>query len=286
MAERTIFIENRCKIGYSNDYLKIDREGEIITFHIDEFDVIVFSSLEISCSLYLLNKLSEKGKSVIFCNSKKLPYCNLSPLTGTQNAYLRLQEQLSWSKEAKDIIWKKIVETKIQSQLDALKFFRKDKVSSIPMVELGDYGNAEGRFANDYFHNMFGRRFLRHNVDNINAALNYGYAILLSVTARIIAAHGYNQLIGIHHSSATNNYNLPCDIMEVFRPIIDIIVKYHGDVSLDTTYKCELVRSIYKDVKYKGQTLSVKYAIELFFMDIVKSMKDGVNRIGEFRIVS
>ena len=104
MAERTIFIENRCKIGYSNDYLKIDREGEIITFHIDEFDVIVFSSLEISCSLYLLNKLSEKGKSVIFCNSKKLPYCNLSPLAGTQNSYLRLQEQLSWSKEAKDII--------------------------------------------------------------------------------------------------------------------------------------------------------------------------------------
>ena len=58
MAERTIFIENRCKIGYSNDYLKIDREGEIITFHIDEFDVIIFASLEISCSLYLLNKLS------------------------------------------------------------------------------------------------------------------------------------------------------------------------------------------------------------------------------------
>lgn len=286
MAERTIFIENRCKIGYSNDYLKIDREGEVITFHINEFDVIIFSSLEISCSLYLLNKLSEKGKSVIFCNSKKLPYCNLSPLTGTQNAYLRLQEQLSWSKEAKDIIWKKIVEIKIQSQLDAMKFCGTDNSSLMPYVEPGDPGNAEGRFANYYFNNMFGKQFLRHNNDNINAALNYGYAVLLSVTARIVASHGYNQMIGIHHSSATNNFNLSCDIMEPFRPIVDIIVKYHGDKPLDTSYKCELAHSIYENIKYKGKNYSIKYAIDLFFTDIIQSMRHNENTIGEFRIAT
>lgn len=286
MAERTIFIENRCKISYSNDYLEIDRDGENIKFYIDEFDVVIFSSLEISCSLYLLNKLAENGKSVIFCNGKKLPYCNLSPIAGTQNSYLRLKEQLSWEKATKDIVWKKIIETKIQSQLDALKFCGADNVPSIPYVETGDFGNAEGHFANNYFNNMFGRQFLRHNADNVNAALNYGYAVLLSVTARIVASHGYNQMIGIHHASATNNFNLSCDIMEPFRPIVDIIVKNHGNEPLDTSYKCDLAHVIYENVQYKGQNYSIKYAIDLFFIDVVKSLKDNMNKIGEFKIVA
>lgn len=285
MVERTIFIESRCKISYSNDYLKVDKDGEITTFHIDEFDVVVFSSLEISCSLYLLNKLSEKDKVVIICDNKKLPQCGLYPLAGTYNANQRLREQLSWTKEAKDIIWTKIVEAKLQSQFDALKFCGID-APPVPFVECGDLSNAEGHFANEYFNKMFGRQFWRHNNDNINSALNYGYSVLLSVTARIIASHGYNQVLGIHHANMTNNFNLACDIMEPFRPIIDIIVKRHGDKPLDTLYKCDLAHSIYEDVRYNGQKCSVKLAIDLFFINTIKSLNDNENKIKEFSIIA
>lgn len=285
MAERTIFIENRCKIGYSNDYLKIDRDGEITTFHIDEFDVVIFSSLEISCSLYLFNKLSEDGKTIIFCNSKKLPYCSLFPFNGTGNSFLRLREQLEWSDNSKNTIWKYIVETKLQSQADALMYYGYRDVKK-PNVENGDSTNAEGRFANEYFNRIFGRRFLRHNNDNVNAALNYGYSILLSVTARIIASHGYNQALGVHHASATNNFNFACDIMEPFRPIIDIIVKRNGERMLDTEYKCELAHAIYKDVIYHGKTYSVKNAIDLFFLDVVKCLKGKCNNLGGLKIAA
>ena len=285
MAERTIFIENRCKISYSNDYLKVDKDGEISTFHIDEFDVVVFSSLEISCSLYLLSKLSERDKVVIFCDNRKLPQCSLFPLAGAYNSNLRLREQMSWNKEVKNLIWTKIVSTKLQSQADALKFCGIDALS-IPLIEYGDLNNAEGHFANEYFNKMFGRHFLRHDNDNINSALNYGYSVLLSVTARIIASHGYNQALGIHHASMTNNFNLSCDIMEPFRPIIDVIVKRHGDSPLDTSYKCALAHSIYENVRYNGQKCSVRLAIDLFFRDTIKSLNDNENKIGEFSIVA
>lgn len=274
MAERTVYIENRCKIGYSNDYLKIEKDGETIRFHIDEFDVVIFSSLEISCSLYTLNKLSANGKTVILCNEKKLPYCNLLPLFGTGNASSRLREQLEWNETLKSAVWKYIVEEKIRNQSNALKVCGCSEVEKLS-VELGDSTNAEGRFANSYFNAMFGKRFLRHNDDNINAALNYGYSVLLSLTARIIASHGYNQTMGIHHSGATNNFNLACDVVEPFRPLVDIIVKRHGDISLDTKYKCELAQVAYRDIVYKGKRYSVKYAIDLFFCDVLTCLKCG-----------
>lgn len=285
MTERTIFIESRCKLSYSNDYLKIDKDGENIRFHIREFDIVIFSALDLSCSLYTLNKLSANGKTVIFCDERKLPCCTLFPLNGTGNSFLRLREQLEWSDNSKNTVWKYIVETKLQSQADALRYYGCRDVKK-PDVESGDSTNAEGRFANEYFNKIFGRHFLRHNNDNVNAALNYGYSILLSVTARIIASHGYNQALGVHHASATNNFNFACDIMEPFRPIIDIVVKRNGERMLDTAYKCELAHAIYENVVYHGKTYSAKNAIDLFFLDVVKCLTGKDNNLGGLKIVA
>ena len=69
---------------------------------------------------------------------------------------------------------------------------------------------------------LFGTAFVRApHADATNNALDYGYSILLSHTACRIAAKGYLNQVGIHHHSKTNPYNLACDLMEPFRPLID-----------------------------------------------------------------
>lgn len=55
----------------------------------------------------------------------------------------------------------------------------------------------------------------------INAALNYGYSMILSVVNREISANGYLTQLGIFHSNMFNHFNLGSDLMEPFRILVD-----------------------------------------------------------------
>jgi hypothetical protein len=55
----------------------------------------------------------------------------------------------------------------------------------------------------------------------VNAALNYGYAVIRAFVARSQVAHGLLPTFGIHHDSELNAFNLVDDLIEVFRPFVD-----------------------------------------------------------------
>lgn len=281
MAERTILIEQRCKISYNNRYVVIEKDSGTTELHFDEFDTIIFETLNISCSLFLLNKLSSSGKTVIICDEKMLPYSGVFPLYGTQNAYAHLKKQLSWGDARKNLIWKQIVEQKIKMQQLALNYCGIDLKLKEGVLS-GDTTNVEGRFANAYFSNMYGKSFHRHDKDEVNSALNYGYVILTSSMARIIASHGYALPLGIHHISENNNFNLACDLVEPFRPIVDVIVKYHYQRALDAEYKKDLIKALYEKVCYGGKKYSVKNAMEALLIESVRLLNGESERIGEF----
>ena len=69
----------------------------------------------------------------------------------------------------------------------------------------------------------------------LNAALNYGYAILLSMVNREIVSRGYLIQCGICHRNEYNQFNLACDFMEPFRPSVDRLVvdSFAGNFDLD-----------------------------------------------------
>ncbi|MFR8248908.1 MAG: CRISPR-associated endonuclease Cas1 [Lachnospiraceae bacterium] len=56
-------------------------------------------------------------------------------------------------------------------------------------------------------------------------ALNYGYSLLLSTFNRCVVANGYITQLGLFHDNVFNQFNLACDLMEPFRPIVDMKVK-------------------------------------------------------------
>lgn len=280
MAERTILIESRCKICFNNGHIKIDTDNSNRVFHLDDFDTIVFSSLEITCSLYLLHMLVSRGKTILFCDKRKFPYSVLLPLYGTQNTYLRLSEQIQWKQEKKDIVWKNIIETKLSMQASAL-CIKGLTPFSIEEVTIGDKTNVEGRYADKYFKAMFGKNFRRHTNTPTNAALDYGYTIMLSAMTRIIISHGYNSTLGVHHIGGTNNYNFACDLIEPFRPMIDLTVKRNEkNENLDNIYKQELIKCLYEPMEYKNKINTLKNTMELFFLDVITSMKTENMNIG------
>ncbi len=91
-------------------------------------------------------------------------------------------------------------------------------------IELGDKTNREGHAAKVYFNALFGMDFSRSKECAINAALNYGYGILLSCFNREVIANGYITQLGLFHNNMFNQFNLASDLMEPFRILVDRIV--------------------------------------------------------------
>lgn len=68
---------------------------------------------------------------------------------------------------------------------------------------------------------MFGMDFRRNKECFTNAALDYGYSIILSVFNREIVSCGYFTQLGLCHRNPYNKFNLASDFMEPFRILVD-----------------------------------------------------------------
>ena len=183
-----------------------------------------------------------------------------------------------------------IVKTYNQDSMISLKITSIDEIkikndkynlltSYIDEVVSGDKTNREGHAAKVYFNALFGKDFVRNNNDNINAALNYGYAILLSTINKEVIAGGYLTQLGIHHKNEFNEFNLSCDLMEPFRVIVDNFVYFNQERELNTNYKLDIVNILNNSYKYQNKSYTLKDIIGLF----VKNTLNNINNTDEYK---
>ena len=64
-------------------------------------------------------------------------------------------------------------------------------------LEQFDPSNREGHSARIYFNTLFGNDFTRESDNDVNAALDYGYTLLLSMFAREVVVCGCMTQIGL-----------------------------------------------------------------------------------------
>ena len=118
-------------------------------------------------------------------------------------------------------------------------------------VQSGDKTNVEAKAAAFYFRRLYGLGFSRGDDHIINAALNYGYAIVRGMIARSIICYGLEPSLGLFHSSELNSYNLADDFIEVFRPVVDLHVSSRFDISeVSRALTPEIKRELYGIVNY------------------------------------
>lgn len=139
-------------------------------------------------------------------------------------------------------------------------------------VEILDPTNREGYAAKTYFSRMFGKEFTRDLSSPINSALDYGYSILLSNFNREIVNYGYLTQLGLKHMNQFNAFNLSSDLMEPFRPLVDLIVYEHGDEEFDRDYKLDLVEVLNEKVYIKGKEYYLTNAINLYLGSIFEAL--------------
>lgn len=278
MSWRTVVIASSAKLDYQMGYLVV-RKDMVTKIHLSEIRLLLIESTAVSLTAALLAELTDKKIKVIFCDAKRNPSSELLPYYGTHDTSLKIRNQIAWSDKIKVQMWTEIVSEKIRKQREVLLLREKKEEADLlgqylEEMELGDATNREGHAAKVYFNALFGKDFSR-SVDNVaNAALNYGYSILLSAFTREITANGYLTQLGLFHDNMFNPFNLASDLMEPFRPLVDRRVLQLQFSELQHEQKMQLVDILNMEIFVNERKEYVANAIKIYCKSVFDAISD------------
>lgn len=278
MSWRTVIVEGRCKLDYRMGYMVV-RAAEVKRVFLEEIAVLVIENPAISMTGCLLEELVNRKIRVIFCDSKRNPVSELVPHHGCHDSSARIKAQIRWSDATKGIVWQQIIREKILKQAALLCKLGRTRESVMlsayaDQVEPLDATNREGHAAKVYFNALFGMDFSRGLDCPTNAALNYGYSILLSAMNREISALGCLTQLGLFHDNRFNHFNLGCDLMEPFRILIDKRVVEQHPEKLELQEKRLLWKVLSDEVKINGARQTVLNAMRIYARSVIDSMNE------------
>lgn len=276
MSWRTVVISNSAKLDYKMGYMLV-RQKEIVKIHISEIALLLIESTAVSITASLLAELTKQKIKIIFCDEKRNPCSELIAFYGSHDTSAKVRSQVTWSKEVKSMIWTEIVSEKIRNQMKMLQNTGKDPEAELLAIYLeeiqpGDTTNREGHAAKVYFNGLFGKEFSRSLDIPLNAALNYGYTILLSAVNREIVANGYITQLGFFHDNMFNQFNMGSDLMEPFRILVDKKVYEMQPEKFEHEEKMQILDILNEEVLIDGKNNYVLNAIKIY----CKSVFDAV----------
>ena len=281
---RTIVIKDKAEISVKDKQLVAGGKSETI-IPLEQIRQIMIESAFSQINVSAINAAIQENIHIMLCNERHTPVSEIIPIVHHHEAAGAIIDQTEWKQGQKNRIWKEIVELKLRNQYALLKQVHKEPSQKfaeyIKHVQAGDKTNREGIAARMYFSSLFGKDFRRHATDETNAKLNYGYTIMNSAFTRIIALHGYHTGLGIHHRSRDNPVNLSCDLMEPFRPFVDLIVYEGAEQVLDWEMKKRFIAIPSDYCRLDGKRMMIDTAIDLFTLETLKALKNGKKSIPE-----
>ncbi len=236
-----------------------DTDGEhheIGQVPLDDIAALIANAHGISYTNNLLVALSERGAPFVLCSANHNAVGMLLPIEGNFEQSRRIEAQIAASQPTRKRLWAAVVRSKLEQQAAALEAAGAPTAplsALVSKVRSGDPENVEAQGAQRYWRLLFGSEFRRDkDGSGINALLNYGYTVLRAATARAIVAAGLHPSIGLHHSNDNNAMRLVDDVMEPFRPVIDLKI-WHlrptGESEVTAETKRALVRTLYDDMQ-------------------------------------
>ena len=280
MSFRCIMIESSAHLYVRNEQLLIRTDAEH-SIPLEDISALMLENRQSVISVAALSRLGQNGCAVYVCDEKHIPCAVLEPYQQHSRALEVLRRQIDATEPMKKRLWQKVVKAKIRNQARCLDLCGMSEgaqlvYSMVPRVRSGDTENVEAVAAQTYFRTLFGNEFSRGSQDGRNAGLNYGYAILRGYVARTLSVYGLIPTLGIHHCSTLNAFNLADDLMEPFRPIIDLLI--YNNVLPDDELNPEIKRMLFNclnlDVISGGKHYSAAYAIERMVHSLSRVLSD------------
>jgi len=248
----------------------------------EDIAIIVLNHREIQLTHPVLSACADYGIGLYATGDNHQPNGVFLPFLAHSRTTRLMRKQMDIPRPLAKQAWANIVRRKIENQAAVLRFCAKtgvDRMDSYARrVRSGDTENLEGQAAAFYFTQLFGQGFYRAEERWVNAALDYGYAVLRGAIARGLVAHGMHPPIGLFHASEQNAFNLADDLIEPFRPLVDLHVAKNpafteGDLSPQD--KAELVALLNVDVGMPQGKMSALSAIEYAVESLARLFEQG-----------
>lgn len=270
MAQRTILIQSKAHLCIKNGLLMVTLDDRSATIPLEDIWVVIIESHLVTLTVACMSQLNDAGIGVMICGRDHMPNGLMLPL-GAHSRHARIvEDQLAMTLPFKKQLWKRIVQTKILNQAAVLKEMG---ISPGPLpsyaknVLSGDTDNREGAAAAAYFKALIAEGTRRSSMQS--SALDYGYSILRAGIGRAAVGGGWLVSQGLHHHSVYNAFNLVDDLIEPYRPLVDLIVMSNGITEpLEQEDKALLARIFEHVLTIDGRRCGCQQCIETTFSSL------------------
>lgn len=288
MVWRSVVISRPARLKREHFALVVEQE-QSARVPFEDIAVIVLNHREITLTHPVLSACADYGIGLYSTGDNHQPNGVFMPFLQHSRATRMQRLQLDLDKPSTKRAWARIVQVKIGNQarcMELLGLTGADRLASYARrVRSGDAGNLEAQASAYYFPQVFGRSFHRSQERWTNAALDYGYAVLRGACARAVVAHGMLPSIGLFHSSEQNAFNLADDLIEPYRPIVDLhVAQQHppqDDGELQPADKVALVGLLNVDVAMPRGQMSVLASIEQAAQTLARLYDGGSEQVLE-----
>lgn len=280
---------NILEIAQNGRYLKLYRgfilvmedEEELGRVVIDELNCLMLTAPQVTLSKPIMVKLAEHGIPIVVCGENYHPIAISLAYSAHHQSNKVINLQINASLPLKKRLWQQLVKTKILHQYQVLKHCSPELTGQLSQlnrlinkVRSGDPENCEAQASRIYWQSLMGSDFRRQSQsdDIYNSALNYGYSILRAACARAVIAAGLNASLGLHHKNINNPFCLADDLMEIYRPLADLLIKnIELEDELTPANKIELAKILQADIRLNDEITTVNTSMQKLAISLVQS---------------
>ena len=288
MIRRTVEISTPSHLRAENEQLVIERDGERIgQVPLEDLGVLIIDHPSATMTRHLLSSCARHDATVVLSDEKHLPSGIVLPIEGHSVQAETMRAQADMTEPTRKRLWQQIVRAKIAAQAFVLS-----EATQLPTplanmrarVRSGDPDNIEGQAARLYWPRMFGAEFRRDpDLEDANALLNYGYAIVRAATARAVCAAGLHPSLSLHHHNRYDALCLASDLMEPARPLVDRTVKRLIDSGapqeLDRDGKAALLSVVHEPVLVGKRRFPLLLGLQTLAVSVRRAITDGKGRV-------
>ena len=276
-------VEDGRHLSLERGFMQVKADGaEIARVPLDDISVLLANAHGLTYSNSLLVALAERGVAAVLCGRNHSPVAWLWPVAGHYAQTERMAAQIATTKPLGKRLWQSIVVAKVSQQAAILALIGKPSggVAGLARKVLsGDPGNVEAQAARRYWPLLMGADFHRDRaLPGVNALLNYGYTVLRAATARAVTAAGLHPSLGLHHRTRTDPFCLASDLMEPFRPVVDLIAVRLADAGVDDVTpeaKAALASVLTADMVTVRGTTPLATCLERLASSLAQAYEDG-----------
>ena len=289
MIKRVLCFENPARLSLKLAQMVVELQDVTRTLPIEDIGVVILDHKQITITHALIDALLANNVAIVTSNDKHLPVGLMLPLDGNTLQSERFRTQVDASEPLKKQMWQQTIVAKILGQAHVLGtqlIKHNNMLKWAKDVRSGDTENMEARAAAFYWRNMFEKDAFIRDPQGLppNNLLNYGYSIVRAMMARALVGAGLLPTLGIHHHSRYDAYCLADDIMEPYRPFVDMKVLEmwkNGGITSDISsdQKRELLGITTMDVSISGHRSPMMLAIQTTAQSVQKCYSGEARKI-------